>query len=60
MREPITPPDLANEPEPLSPEQVEVLLGALADLQAGRPVNWDQIKPEYQPFVRRLIMPKAD
>jgi hypothetical protein len=40
------PTDLANEPESLKPE-LEAVFGALADLQAGRTVNWDQIKREY-------------
>ena len=49
------PPDLAN--VYLNREELEALLRAVSDLQAGRTVNWDQIKPEYRPFVRRFIQP---
>jgi hypothetical protein len=48
---------LANVLQPLTPEELEALLAAVADLHAGSTVNWDQIKPEYRPFVRKFIKP---
>lgn len=51
------PRELANVAPNLNREELEVLLGAVSDLQAGGTVNWDQIKPEYRPFVRRFIKP---
>jgi hypothetical protein len=51
------PRELANVPPHLNREELEVLLVAVSDLQAGRTVNWDQIRPEYRPFVRRFIKP---